>query len=414
MIKIFLIAFSLMLPIVFNSCQGFTPDQISKYESSIVEDDDSKQPININVDSIQLSAPNGIFEGAALILTVENELSFGEGPHILYRETGVGTLSQGHVKSIPEKGSATLEPNKAGFPAVESVSELPYGVGIVFGTENNSVNSTYYKNLSVKANFIYDEFFEHNYIYWPEDHQNKSNIILNEIEDSGVAGTWQSKPLWNMYTGYGYSGYKLPGAMDIFTGFIGWYSNTRKWQSGYVIQANAKPVSTTFRESTGLISYNQAPITPVLRQTWIKAGPTPGSGDGSDGSFYSSAINEGVLATYSLKNASLTSDVASVIGWDRFNYPGYVRGFNRPLDCHFYFADIYKAVGPNSRARFEVVDHQNYNFREKTTIFDIESWTSQQIEFKVREGIFYNQGLTGQHMYLTLGDGSQYYLGQIP
>lgn len=412
-----LIAALLALPIFFNSCQGdFVQNNVQSKSSGSV---DSEEPNNNNnnqqppnLDKISYSAPNGLIEGEVLfIVNSDTGASFGNGPTVLYRESGKGLSNGDPIKTTPESGVGELTYRNS-VPDVEQVNELPYGIGITMGAENTSVNSTSSKGMKVIAPQTYKEFFEHNYIYWPEQHQINANMILNQIEDSGTPGTWQTKPIWNMQTDYGYTGYKGP-AMDIFTGFLGWNTSSRSWKAGYVITANAKPVSTSFRESTGLVSNSTIPKTPVLRQTWIKAGPVPGSGQDSEGDYFSSAINQGLLAAYDLAGVSFTSSDATVIGWDRFTFPGFMRGFNKPLNAHYYYADIYKAIGPNSRARVEVVDSQDYSKREKVTIFDVDSWSEDTITLTIREGIFYQQGLSGQHLFLTLGSGERLYLGQL-
>lgn len=361
-----------------------------------------------------ISVSGSYEEGGTLtIQSNKSDIHFGGAPTILYRETGMGLSAGSTVRTVPEAGIGSVSSNNIGLPIVEDVPELPYRRRIVFGTESMAANSVQYRMAAVVAPEIYSEFFEQQYIYWPASHQQNAMTILNAQEDAGVAATWQSKPLWNMYTRDGYSGYTLPGAMDIFTGFLLWYSPTRKWTSGYVIQANATPVSTTFRSGNGLLVEGQPVNNPVLSQTWIKAGPVAGSSDGSDGSYYVADTVDGALAEYNLAGKTFTSSVASMIGWDRFNYPGYVRGFPREGQAHFYYGDLYKAIGPNSRARVEIVDSAVYAERKKSTLADVTNWSNQQVVVKVRKGIFYNENLTGKYLFLFKGDGEAISLGQI-
>lgn len=373
----------------------------------------SKSP-EPSVSTPDISVSGSYEEGGTLaILSNRSSINFGGAPTILYRETGMGLSAGSTVRTVPESGIGSVSSNNLGLPILEEVPELPYRRGIVFGTESLTANSSDYRMATVVAPEVFNEFFEQQYIYWPASHQQNAMSILNTQEDAGVAATWQSKPLWNMYTKNGYSGYTLPGAMDLFTGFLLWHSPTRKWTSGYVIQANATPVSTTFRSSNGFLVEGKPVNNPILSQTWIKAGPVAGSGEGADGSYYAADTLNGTLAQYNLAGKTFTSSVASEIGWDRFNYPGYVRGFPREAQAHFYYSDIYKAVGPNSRARVEIVDTEVYDSRRKSALMDVISWSEKTVVVKTRKGIFYNENLTGKHLFLFKGDGEPINLGKI-
>lgn len=353
-------------------------------------------------------------EGSELRITSnDSNIKFGKGPTILYRETCMDITSGSTVRVIPEIGFAEINANKNGLPLVDDVAILPYGKGIIFGTENLDNNSVTYRMASVVSPEIYSEFFEQQYIYIPEKNQKNGQKIIDEMEAQGIKSTWQSKPLWNMYTKNGHSGYQMAGAMDIFTGFLNWYSLGKKWNSGYVITANATPVSTTFREGTGFIQSGEIVTNPILSQTWIKAGPIAGSGEGSDGKYFTADTIKGKLAEYSLKGKTFTSSVASEIGWDRFNYPGYVRGFPRVANAHFYYSDIYKAIGSNCRARVEIVDNEIYSEIKKSAIADVISWNENEVIVKIRKSIFYNESLNGKYIFLTKGNGEQINLGVI-
>jgi hypothetical protein len=153
---------------------------------------------------------------------------------------------------------------------------------------------------------------------------------------------------------------------------------------------------------------------PLVRQLWVKSGPTAGSAVGSDGMIRLTDTSQGLVTSYDYAGAGYWSDSnATQVGFDRFSIPGYVTGFDLAKDQHVYFADIYQAVGPGAAARVEITDNASYNASKKITILDVQSWAVDEVHVTIRKGIFYNESLVGKHLHLFDANNDHIYIGQL-
>ncbi|WP_218781692.1 hypothetical protein, partial [Paenibacillus sp. MY03] len=332
---------------------GSLQDQNRYFDNIVISTEKIDKDLDVNPASVsggnaQLgwSAPDGLGEGAELIVSTDGTFDFGDlGPTMLYRQTLADETAGTPLSTAVPVGRGTVSPDNGVTPQVAAVNELPYGKGIEIGSPA--------KRIYVTDSETHTEFYEHYYIYWPAEHQDNAYDELMSTTDG-----WQVKGIWHYLDGNGYS---RPEKADVFTGSPFWYTPTKTFTNFYKIASNDSPILSLDKSSTGMRDPNNAQrwrSTPMLKQFWVKSGPIPGNATDSDGLYRMTDTSEGMVEYTRYAGTGLWSPHTAVeIGFDRFSVPGYVRGFNFEGDYYLYYADIYQAVGPGAAARIEITDN---------------------------------------------------------
>lgn len=356
-------------------------------------------------------------------LTIEtNQNFFGQyGPIITTRHTNRNIAEGSEI--VKEEGDGVFSSNNLGAPTVKDVPNLPYGKGISIGTEDSAANSTNYRQATlVTAGGRYRETYEASYIYWPKANQDNAKPFLN------ASATWQFKSIWFFDTPTGYA--SSEPRTDWFLGVPNWYAPLQYWTSGYKIVSNSKPISSFDRSATQLLP---APVdgvrseywvlNPVYRRCWVKPAPEYILGDqvGSDGFYRATDTVDGLLEHKTWKDSAsfINEDVgASEVGIDRFTFPGFVRGHNKPLGCEAYMADVYVTrgdgpLGQGAPARIEITDSADYDASKLFAVMSITNWAAGKVVCNVHRGIHTDlaDGTKHIHIFDYLDNGT--YVGPI-
>jgi hypothetical protein len=384
---------------------GSVKDQNRYFDNIVISTqkiDRDKNPESVSGGNSQLgwSAPDGLTEGSELIISTDGTYNFGaDGPTMLYRQTLANETASSAMSTNVPIGRGTVTAGPYGTPVVEAVYALPYGKGIAIGT-NPSIKA-YVQDIQTET-----QFYEHYYMYWPAAHQDNS---LSDLLAAPAA--WQIKGIWHYRTEQGYSN----SESDVFAGTPLWYYTY--WAGGSSTASNSQPTSKMQEGQDGIVNPNntqQWRSSPLVRQLWVKSGPTAGSAVGSDGMIRLTDTSQGLVTSYDYAEAGYWSDSnATQVGFDRFTIPGYVRGFDFSKNQHVYFADIYQAVGPGAAARVEITDNASYDASKKITVLDVRSWATNKVSASIRKGIFYQESLVGKHLHLFDANNNPIYVGQL-
>ena len=87
----------------------------------------------------------------------------------------------------------------------------------------------------------------------------------------------------------------------------------------------------------------------------------------------------GVLTEGSETGVTLAEANGPVKNIDTLTYPGYIRGFQRPLDLDFRDNQVYRQVGPGAYCRVAICDDATYLSSKKRILLPPTSWTSTEI-----------------------------------
>jgi hypothetical protein len=352
--------------------------------------------------ALEWNLTSGLAEGDEIIILTDGTYNFGtDGPTMLYRQTLANETAGLAMSTTVPVGRATVTAGPNGTPVVEAVYALPYGKGIKIG-ENPSTKA-YVQDSQTEA-----QFYEHYYMYWPAAHQDNS---LSDLV-AATAG-WQIKGIWHYRTQQGFSN----SESDVFANSPLWTPTGDYFSGGSSTASNSQPTSSMAEGGTGIVDPNNNQrwrSSPLVRQLWVKSGPTAGSAVGSDGMIRMTDTSTGLVTSYDYAGAGYWSDInATQVGFDRFTIPGYVRGFDFSKNQHVYYADIYQAVGPGAVARIEITDNASYNASKKITILDVQSWAVDEVHATIRKGIFYNESMVGKHLHLFDANNDHIYVGQL-
>jgi|GEM_PF-944528 len=349
-------------------------------------------------------APDGLIEGGELVVSTDGTYDFGDlGPTMLYRQSLSDEVSDTQLSTNVPVGRGTVVPAvEVGSPYVRDVPELPYGKGLEIGTP--------VKKVYVFDNQVHTEFYEHYYVYWPAEHQdNAKDMLLAATRSWGIKGIWHYLDT---------DGYWTNDKSDVLSSSPGWDTNLKYFSNAFKIMSNDSP--TGYFDSTersGMrdpVDFQRWRSSPMLKQFWVKAGPTPGSTAGSDGLYRLTDTSVGMIEAKSYKEAGQwTAFDAPVIGFDRLTIPGYVEQFPIADNTQLYFADIYQAVGPGAAARIEITDSADYDASKKITILDIKDWASDKVSATIRKGVFYQESLAGKYVHLHDANNNHIYIGQL-
>lgn len=388
---------------------GSPQDQNRYFDNIVISTEKIDKDMDINLASVsggnaQLGwhAPDGLVEGGELIVSTDGTFNFGDlGPTMLYRQTLADEIAGNPLSTNVPVGRGTVTPGNTGTPQIVSVPELPYGKGIEIGSPA--------KRIYVIDTETHTEFYEHYYVYWPEEHQD------NAVSDLLVATKgWQIKGIWHYLDSNGHSN---GGKTDVFSGSPLWYTQGKYFTTGYKIASNDQPLSTFDRTPSGMRDPNDITrwrSTPMLKQFWVKSGPIAGQPTDSDGMIRLTDTSVGMIEFKDYEGiGKWSSNTATEIGFDRFSLPGYVEGFDFDTNSELYFADIYQAVGPGAAARIEITDNGDYNASKQITILDIEDWTNNEVSATIRKGIFFQDSLAGKHVHLHDAENNHIYIGQL-
>ena len=311
---------------------------------------------------------SGLDDGDTLTISAGSEDSFGDTGPVLQSRITMSGITEGSVIA-QSAGRATMSAGTNGLPTVKDVAALPYGKGTEIGTDDSVDNSTNYKLAKVVDTQVEEEFYESYIIYWPEANQD------NAAPELDGAASWQIKPLWTYDTAANPS---PSDKSDIFAGFPFWFASGLYWASGSKITSNSTPVSSTDTTPTRLLPSAQSTRyreNVMYRQFWVRSGTSVADPTGSKGMYRITDEVTGLIEEKLYEDVQFADDGATSLGWDRFTYPGFVRGFNKPLGAELYIADVYRAVGAGAAARVEITDNADYSLSKKSTHFTMTSWS---------------------------------------
>ncbi len=395
-----------------NFWNNGAPQDQNRYFDNIVistqkiDKDYDVNPAYVSGGNAQLGwhAEGGLVEGGELVVSTDGTYDFGNlGPTMLYRQSLSDEVPGTQLSANVPVGRGTVQPaNEVGSPYVRAVPELPYGKGLEIGTP--------VKKIYVYDNQVHTEFYEHYYVYWPAEHQdNAKDKLLAATRSWGIKGIWHYLDA---------DGYNSNTKSDVFSSSPGWDINGKYFSDGWKVMSNDSPISyfdttsrSRMRDPNDLQRWRSSPM---LKQFWVKSGPTPGSAAGSDGLYRLTDTSTGMVDSKSYKDiGQWTAANAPVVGYDRLTIPGFVEQFNIADHTELYFADIYQAVGPGAAARIEITDNADYNASTKITILDIQNWANHEVSAKIRKGIFYQETLVGKYVHLHDANNNPIYIGQL-
>ena len=364
--------------------------------------------------------------GESITLTALGQTDFGaEGPILVFRSDLLNSNLDSPMNLSDYSGIGQVATNLRGAPIVEAVPEMPYGRAMVLGSledpDEIEGDGIRYAQLHVSH---YDQpatrTFEHSVVYWPEQHQQNAAPYLNS--DS----RWQIKPIWNMESSDGYGGNNI----NLFSTHISRWQQSQldHWENNYIVSSNSIPTrypSKPIDPNNNMSNYTGSPAMtsphrelPLITQTGYYLGSEAFADDGI-AHFTITDVVRGPILSDTLHNIDATPDTnldrskdwSGNFYFDKFNFPGYVRGWPAVKDAHAYVSDIYKTIGPGAWARVEICDNQDYALCKKKSPFTITSWSSNSITAEVYEGFFYQQDLSG--LWLHVHDADWQHVGKM-
>jgi hypothetical protein len=346
---------------------------------------------------VSISYSSGISDGDQITITTDGTYDFGaNGPSVLYYMSLSGVSDGDTLGTDNQYGYASVSAGPYGAPTIGSASGLPYGLGIEIGDyeAESSENSTITKTIDIVSDSVYTQFFEFYYFQYPAENQSAAS----SFDKTG----WQVKPAWH-YAGESAGHDQEP---DVFVHSWQWYAPGSYWISAPNISSNDQPISQFDTSSNQLRNPSDATLIrsdAINRQFWVKCGPVAGSATGSDGFVQNMSSSSGIIKSTDYNSSGYwTGNSATIIGYDRVNLPGYVRGFHVPDSCHWYISQYYCSTGPGAAARVEITDSQVYENSTQTSICIVSSWSATSITADISHGVFYASGV--EQMYVHVFD----------
>lgn len=346
--------------------------------------------------------------GNEIVIDAKGVTAFGNDAPELVMLIDLADQSVGDLNLALLKKAAGVAHNFGAAPAlqVEANTGMPGGKGIQIGGNTSALNSATYAQM--RGTFTAaNKTFESRCFYWPQAHQGNADAYITA---NGGAMAWQLKSLWNLVD-YLYAYDPVNGETD-FYGIQGtiWEPSTTEFH-GSSIAGNNLP-STLGHAATGMNDQGATHkgLFPEVYQVDLAydLGATLGA-DGEAGVLItrpSTIVTDTQLSGVRLVPATATDKLIN-----SFTYPGYVRGYNVPLNYHMLEGEIYKAAGSGAFCRVLLANHQDYHQATKRTYLEVTHWINNQIKFLSRAGRFDLSSLEGN--YLLVMDETNTQVGYV-
>jgi hypothetical protein len=339
------------------------------------------------------------------------------GPQLLYYKNFANETAGSLVANPPDfaVSGLTYTTNANGYPYVISGSGLPYGKAMILGADSrigNESTGAGTGGISLTFPSQISEVFSTSTVYFPTA-CNYSGILTS-------AGNPQIKHDWlfcNKTGGGGFNDTDFWVAID-----------NQNIGLEFSLQSNAAPWGQLDFGTNVQWVWGSGPAmkqgVPIRSSRWVQINAPPGSGTGNllwigvwDGS--SNSINTNNNGQIMVASGSAYN------GYQIMTSPGFVQfGGSNPQfsvsnNCYAAEGEIYVA-GPSSgntgaAARIEIGDSSSYTSCTQLATCTVESptwWSSGQIQFRVRKGVFYGSTV-GKHLFVTNSSNVTSYAGQI-
>lgn len=347
---------------------------------------------------------DGIADDEVLTLSTDGSCPFGAlGPELIILMDLAGMASGDiDIDSIVLCDDCVLVGGSS--HEIENVSGMPGGKGLVMGGIGDSLNPTSTPRFRVDHP-PYTRGFDSRVTYWPKDHQlSAMDYLLGNMPDYPGSAAWQIKPIWKM-SDEDYQG----SDTDFFLGALyNWYSPLEYFKSAPVMSSNS--VGTYYLPSGPLQHDGDMHRRPFAEPYTIEYGWDQGSltkaFDASVDVNIGTAV-QGGLYRHVEEEIRLHVVDGQTRMVNHFTYPGYIRGFSRTLNLHFYEGELYKTGGEGAFARVALSDHADYYAAGKRTLLQPVSWSNEEIQVRMRAGWFDLDDLDGVYINIINADNVQ-------
>jgi len=270
--------------------------------------------------------------------------------------------------------------------SLEVIAEPKYpgGMAIRIGTSGTDLGSTSYGKINIthplsqrvfesRSTYMRRAAAERVVDYWQGD-------LPIEGGEPYVGAAWQVKPVWNQADGDFSNGdtdfyLRLHEASATGNGFndspqIATNSLSTFYGPGgterVARSASYKGAKMPLDEPiTSEFAWDQGDVSVAVDQgeLWVQ--------------FYGSV--SGILTEGSATGVTLADSGGPVKNIDTVTYPGYIRGFQKPLNLDFRDNQVYRHVGPGAYCRVAICDDATYLSSKKRILLPPTSWTSTEI-----------------------------------
>lgn len=294
---------------------------------------------------------------------------------------------------------------------VEAVGRL--GKGFPMGSTGTGINPTDTQRLRC-SHPDSSKQFESCMSYWPE--ANQQNTIPTLADNVNNQVTWQMKPIWNMHRSdtFNDNGTNYFIRRAIGTGFYnpvdpGYFLDTPQFSTNMIGQSFF--FGGSINSSDPAKDYNLPYDEIYTTEAFYDQGSQTNTPDGEVQIYESREGSPLTKATESNKViVDLTDgDVVNGTNIGHFTYPGFMRGWVRANNQHFYDAELYKTQGDGAACRVALCDHADY-FQSTLRAFQVvnlSDWSNNSITINnFRTGVFQGD-LTGLYLNVMGADNTQ-------
>jgi hypothetical protein len=357
-----------------------------------------------------LSAPGGVAEGQLLTLSGSG---FGStGPQLIYYKNNANETAGSRIANGPDflaSSLASAVANGNGYPYCVSGSGLPYGLGQIYSNDSRvgTVSTgAGWGGVDITLNSVSAEVYT-SIVYFFPTACNYTPLVS--------AGSPQLKDFWLL-------------SPDGNT-WIYHKTCNQTIALALAMDSNASGINNTTFGSNTSAAWNSSPYpktgVPICVDRWVQLNAAAGAGTGN---ILWASVNDGTAQTVNVHhdNAILVS-TGDTVGYTRINTPGFVQfttatNPNWSYDNTAYIAagEQYVAIGSSGNqgacARIEIGDAPTYaacTQKAKCTVESPSWWTGTSIQFRQRNGVFYNTGLSGKYLYVTTAGNVTALAGQF-
>jgi hypothetical protein len=366
--------------------------------------------------------PNGAYSlsgtiGDGQLVTLTGSGFGSQGPTLVayanFQNATVGSLWNG----VLEFGSATVSAGGFGYSYIVANSKVPYGKGLVMGLEPTRKSSNIaYGQQCFNFGTAKTEIFSCSSILFPSGN-NYANLSGGKTYAAAqVKLQWfLNNPIFANYSADSYCSFFCQNydyGLDYQSNHSAGVNPIEVTPTGFITPGYGHWATSTLGVNDGLINPYQDSV--LRHYTWMQLNAPAGSGAGNI--LQTGFLNPGYKnATYNNNNIALVPSGASPNGFVQINHPGYVQNssgtaaeaaqeFNFDTPSYFILGEIYMATGPGACARVEIGNASTYAACTQLALCTVESpswWSSSQIQLRLRSGIFYATGISGNFLYVT-------------
>lgn len=338
--------------------------------------------------------------GNTVTLRTNGYHNFGiEGPNLLmYLDAAdheLGPITDTSQAKIPRSNTSNLVYSGASRFNVVAHNLMPGGKGIQDGSIGSLANDTN-SNKFWCDHAPHTRGFEMRCNMWPLEHQD--NAVAYYAANTGITWIWQEKGIWSMAN-------KHYGGLDTNLFYGG------AWRGqGLGGHGGNGPILVTSNSLVGVYGI-PSPETnrpmdfpPTDPTTYEYTFDQYAANEVNKGYVHSRQYCEslGVHVNVGLGGLALTVPTGLVRVINSFSFPGFVRGYNIPLNLNRLDAFIYKTNGAGACCRVVLCNNANYKLATKVTPLEIVTWDRYEVAFKPRAGWFNLSNLSG--VFLALID----------